>query len=222
MGNYRDISGIRFGKLVALNRVTGVSKSAWFCQCDCGGSKIVSLGNLTSGTTKSCGCIRGIKVVRHGLSRHPLYSVWNDMKQRCLNKRYKNYKGYGGRGIKVCDEWIGVQGFHDWAIANGYEKGLSIDRIDVNGNYEPSNCRWVDSATQGNNRRDNHYVIYHGEKYTLSEVCRMLDLNYPTIASRLKAGLSIDEAAEIPCAPDMRPSLKNVCDYDRVKNKKEE
>lgn len=115
--------------------------------------------HVKSGGTKSCGCYNKQSAkerhTTHGLTKHPLYNTWNDMKKRCYNPKYKNYIHYGGRGIKVYEEWkIDFLTFYNWAIQNGWVKGLSIDRIDVNGNYEPDNCRWVTQEIQCRNTRD--------------------------------------------------------------------
>ena len=117
-----------------------------------------------------------------------LYSHWIAMKGRCLCKKQPYYKNYGGRGIKVCDEWLhNSLSFFEWSYKNGYieDAGLTLDRIDVNGNYEPSNCRWVSRKTQCNNKRNNHYITYKGRTQTLAQWCEELNLNYGTIKSRI-------------------------------------
>jgi hypothetical protein len=161
---YIDLVGKRFGKLVVLEKANSVEKRpSWICKCDCGKTTTVIGGNLTSGTTKSCGCIakeRGYKMLfKHGLSKTRLYRVWDAMKGRCSNPRHQAYKHYGERGITVCDEWKNsFISFCEWAYANGYDENAergkcTLDRIDNNGNYEPSNCRWVSMAVQTSNRR---------------------------------------------------------------------
>ena len=118
---------------------------------------------------------------------------------RCYYPSTNGYQNYGGRGIKMCSEWINnPQSFYDWAINNGYQEGLSIDRIDVNGNYEPSNCRWVTKEVQDNNRRNNRKITYNGETKTLSQWCKKYNINIVTLSDRLKAGLSIEEALNKP------------------------
>ncbi|MBE7084268.1 MAG: hypothetical protein E7373_06695 [Clostridiales bacterium] len=124
-----------------------------------------------------------------------LYNIWSKLKSRCLNMSFKFYKNYGGRGIKVCDEWLNnPQSFYDWAIANGYNSNLTIDRIDFNGNYEPSNCRWVDMKTQSNNRRNNHIITLNGVSHTLSEWSSLTGIEQSTIRARLKRGWSEEKA----------------------------
>ena len=126
------------------------------CRCDCGNVKLIVATNVVDGTVKSCGCMHDDLLKTHGLSKSRLYRIWRGMNDRCFNEKSHAYSNYGGRGITICDEWIGEQGllcFIDWANQNGYSDDLSIDRINVNGNYEPSNCRWADDETQLENRR---------------------------------------------------------------------
>lgn len=159
--------GQRFNKLTVIEegprRCRG--KRTWICRCDCGNiTKPIEGNNLKIGHTKSCGCYRvslagAARSTKHGMKGSRLYSVWSNMKGRCFCSTNKDYRHYGGRGITVCDEWKdNFQAFYDWSIANGYDKDAkfgdcTIDRIDVNGNYEPSNCRWVSMKVQNNNQR---------------------------------------------------------------------
>ena len=163
-----DLTGQRFGRWTALQYAdtTIYGKGKWLCQCDCGTIRAVFTENLKSGKTQSCGCWNSEQakkhckdMAKHNLHKTPIYRVWCGMKARCQTHTAHNYKNYGGRGIKVCEEWQKFEPFYEWAMANGYQKGLTLDRIDVNGNYEPSNCRWATWKTQANNKRNTKGAI---------------------------------------------------------------
>lgn len=156
-------------------RNNGAKRPMGLFRCECGDEKIKSIDSISTGRIKRCwGCahkIVGIKNRKHNNIKHPLYRKWQDMKNRCYNKNVDRYNCYGGRGIIVCNEWKNsFQNYFDWCINNGYKKGLSIDRIDVNGNYEPSNCKYVTQVEQGFNKRNTFYVTINGEKYSLARL----------------------------------------------------
>lgn len=184
--NFIDLTGQKFNKLLVLEYVyTKNGQIYWKCKCDCGNIKNIAGSHLRTGHTKSCGCLkkeiikkRTEQQTKHGLRHTRIYETWVNMKTRCLNKNNKNYSNYGARGIKVCNEWKDdFMTFYNWAMKNGYTDDLTIDRIDVNGNYEPNNCRWVTMEKQNNNRRNNHVVLYKGESKTLEEWSKILPIN---------------------------------------------
>lgn len=170
-----DLTGQQFGRLKVIKFI-GKAKDRqylWECECSCEQHThiIVKAGNLKSGNTQSCGCLHKekIKKGKHGQTNTKLYGVWNGIKGRCLNSNHKSYGDYGGRGITICEEWLEFKNFYEWAINNGYKEGLSIERENVNGNYEPSNCRWATAKEQANNTRTNHFIEYNGENKTIKQ-----------------------------------------------------
>lgn len=214
MGYRIDLTGKRYGRLEVLeysHTEPKSRKSYWVCRCDCGTIKTVCASNLRSGNTSSCGCGEQENLERrmsefydehhrHGESHSRLHRIWAHMKERCDNPNCKDYPLYGGRGVKVCEEWTGEHGFenfNEWALGHGYADRLSIDRIDTNGDYEPNNCRWATDTTQANNRRANRRISISGETRTLAEWCRRYGKNYGTIYTRLEAGMSPEEAFDL-------------------------
>ena len=204
MAKFKDLTGKRFGRLTVIrlynkkqmyrnNKKCGF-EYYYLCKCDCGNEKIIRSYALTDNMTKSCGCLHKEVVsaktreknIKHGMSKSDLYKKWSGMKSRCYNKKESNYYLYGKRGIKICEEWLNsFESFYNWAINNGYSKGLSIDRINVNGSYEPNNCRWVTWNQQQNNKRTNHYLEYNGQKHTISEWARITGIKRATIWARI-------------------------------------
>ena len=192
-----NLVGMKFGRLTVMDRESPKSKKAkglWVCKCECGNVIKVNTSDLKSGNTTSCGCKRKETLrqlrTKHGESNTRLYNVWSDMKKRCYNTKNVDYKNYGGRGITVCDEWMDFQNFYEWAIANGYDETAprgqcTIDRIDVDGCYEPENCRWVDRYIQMNNKRNNRILTYNGESHTLAEWSEIGNIPYNSEKSRL-------------------------------------
>lgn len=204
MGKIIDLTNKKFGRLTAISYLGSVKskRNAWLCECDCGNKKIVSGRALREKTIVSCGCYRReiatINATKHGHYDTRIYRIWFDMKRRCQNKNRPRYNDYGGRGITVCPEWIdkkyGFKNFYEWAINNGYSDKLSIDRINVNGNYEPGNCRWSDKYTQARNTRANKVIEYKGEKHSLAEWVDKLGLKYSRVKYRLNRGYSVEQS----------------------------
>ena len=159
MARRLDHTGQRFGRLLAVERISGGTITRYLCRCDCGNTTIVSGGNIGRGI-KSCGCARKTGIYAHkvhGFASHKkydkLYHTWNNMKGRCYNSNNKDFPHYGARGIRICNEWLSdFMSFRDWSLSNGFASNLTIDRIDVNGNYCPQNCRWVTVAEQNRNK----------------------------------------------------------------------
>lgn len=158
MKEYLDITGQRFGRLVAIERDTTSKRTRWICKCDCGNVKSIDLTHLKSGATTSCGCYRKEHnkevMTKHGLTKTSLHNRWKALKQRCLNENSNDYTNYGDRGITLCEEWLEFENFYNWSIENGYKEEYQIDRIDNNKGYSPSNCRWVKPIVNNHNRRN--------------------------------------------------------------------
>ena len=180
LGKLIDLSGRKFGRLEVTNiHYSSNKKVYWKCLCDCGKIVDVHSSYLTCGDTKSCGCLSKDQAITtnttHGGSKTKLYRIWNAIKYRCENVNGQDYKDYGARGISVCQEWRhDFAAFRDWALANGYKDGLSIDRINNNKGYSPINCRWADAYTQANNKRNNRWLEAGGEKMTISQWSRKI------------------------------------------------
>jgi hypothetical protein len=203
----KDITGERFGKLTVIKRGEDFigpagRETQWVCKCDCGNTTIVRGHALRNGHTRSCGCLIVDSSTKHGLYNTKIYGKYNKMKHRCFNSNNKHYKRYGGRGITICDEWLGENGFinfYNWAMANGYSDDLTIDRINNDGNYEPSNCRWTTQEVQANNTSNNVIIKYNNEEHTISEWAKIYNIEYYNLYNRIiNLGWSIDKALNTP------------------------
>ena len=205
MSSFIDITGERYGMLTVLSLDSmGVQGARWVCRCDCGIIKTIGVKNLRSGSTVSCGCyaVKSLKemvrskVLTHGhLKGHkvsPTYRTWVNMISRCTNKNIPNYQDYGGRGIVVCERWRKFTNFLE--DMGERPKGMSIDRIDVNGSYCKENCRWATNVQQSNNRRSNHTITYGDKTLTISQWARELNMKQQTLWRRLNVGWSIEDA----------------------------
>lgn len=205
-----DITGERFGRLVAIKKIGNADShgSLWLCKCDCGNEKEVRLNYLRTGGTTSCGCLRREMKseqmkrsaewnLKHGMCRRgkvsKLHGQWNAMKQRCKNPNVRMYPIYGGRGIRYCEEWEQFQPFMEWALSHGYKEGLALDRIDSDGNYCPENCRWVTQSENNRNKKNLLKVTYNGETKLLVDWARETGQKYRTLRWRYQNGWSAEE-----------------------------
>lgn len=211
-----NLSGKRYGRLVVikLDHVqklpSGKNEMFYLCKCDCGKSKVIRASSLRNGYTQSCGCYMKEMLSKrqsvHNMSKSTLYKAWCNMKARCFNTRRKDYCDYGGRGITMCEEWKDFEVFKEWAMKNGFKeekvKGkniLSLDRVDVNGNYCPDNCRWATDKEQANNKRNTRRFYYKGKNLTAREWSDLLGINYGTLVGRLhKSSWSVEKALTEP------------------------
>lgn len=201
---YNVKKGDVFGKFTVLdikNEIKGVQSPRHvimlLCRCRyCGSEKWYEQYSITHNKRQSCGCLKHIK---YGLHNSRLWNIWRGIKRRCNMPSCSTYKNYGGRGIMICREWQDdFSNFEQWATAHGYNDNLSIDRIDVNGNYCPENCRWVTSKVQNNNRRNNHFIEYNGETKTTAQWEEFFSLPKGTITRRLRNGMTFEQTITLP------------------------
>ena len=208
MTTLKDISNQRFGRLIAIEPTKIKNKTVWKCKCDCNTDCFYTYHALISGNNSSCGCL--VEENRHYCSDTRLYETWCNMKARCTNPKNTAYHNYGGKGISICKDWeFSFVNFKEWAMNNGYTDELTIDRINSKGNYEPSNCRWANRKTQGNNTSRNHIITYNGITKTMSEWSDELDISYTVLRRRINDGWTIKESIETPL---IKSNLRNFFD----------
>lgn len=192
-----NLIGEQFGRWTVVEKADKINgMSVWKCRCECGTEKGVYQKHLLSGASTSCGCFakevareKAIKHCQekatHRMTNTRLYHIWINIKKRCYNPNDDSFSIYGGRGIKMCEEWQDFVNFMKWALNNGYNDTLTIERIDVNGNYEPSNCKWATMKEQGNNRRNNHFITYQGVTRTISQWSEIVGIKRNTLYARI-------------------------------------
>lgn len=185
----KHLEGQKFGRWTVLERTDKNLKTGctmWLCRCECGTEKAVSELSLVNGKSKSCGCLHKDSLTSHNMSYSRIYNVWGHIKSRCTNPKHHAWKDYGGRGIALFSEWQEFENFYNWAINNGYKNNLSIDRIDVNGNYEPNNCHWVTNKEQSRNRRNNKLITYNNETHCMAEWADILNIDYQKLKQKMR------------------------------------
>lgn len=200
-----SLSGNKYGRLTAIERAedhiscSGRKYIMYRCVCDCGNETVVRANHLKDGTTLSCGCLfseihstlcknLGKETFTHKMTNSRIYKIWSNLINRCTNPNNPAYKNYGGRGIRVCDEWIhSFESFYSWAFSAGYNNNLTIDRINNDDGYAPENCRWVDRVEQSNNKRNNKYIEYDGLVLTIAEWARRCGIPYKTLHRRINS-----------------------------------
>lgn len=204
--NANDLSGQVFGRLTAIGP-TGRGKTGviWLCRCSCGNILNVQAGSLRHGNTHSCGCYQRERAsqssTRHGLTYHPLFRLWSDIIRRCTYPKANNFKIYGGRGIKICDEWRhNFQAFFDYVsiLEHCREKGYSLDRIDNDGNYAPGNLRFATKYEQSHNSRRSILITYNGETKCIADWARSVGMKPSMLSGRLRRNMSIEDALSAP------------------------
>ena len=208
--NFKDITGQKFGRITAIRYVgkNEDKRALWECNCDCGNTVIVDGKSLRLGNTKSCGCYNLDRIAErnkiihktHGETNTKLFHIWGGIKSRCKNPNMNNYHDYGGKGVSICEEWDNsFEAFRDWSYENGYKDGLTIDRIDSNGNYCPENCRWATVKEQNRNRKSNKLITYNGETHCIADWADILGINYDVLQHRISvAKMPIKKAFEMP------------------------
>jgi len=199
----RNIQGTRIGRWLVLEETDKRTMSGgkfYRCICDCGTKRDVSRNSLVTGESLSCGCLRTDRITIHGMTNTKEFRTWQSMLNRCEKPRTPNYNNYGGRGIRVCGAWHDFSNFlKDMGRCPTHTARMSIERIDVNGDYEPSNCVWETPKVQGNNRRTNRYFVVDGKTYTASQLAGSMGFkDRHAILNRIRKGWSVEDAVNTP------------------------
>ena len=222
-----DIIGTKYERLTVIGFEHAKSPSRnwkWIVKCECGNVKTFFPGDVRKGKVRSCGCLHNeLAKERASKFRNPiaenkrLYNIYNNMKSRCFKPNDSRYKDYGGRGIAVCEEWaVSFDVFADWAKANGYRNDLTIERVDVNGDYCPENCEWIPLKEQAKNKRDTVWVEYKGERVKLQDLAEIAVVQYDALHNRITKGWDVEEAITTPSANEC-VSLRARCDAKGIK-----
>ena len=202
--NREEVVGKTFNYLTVIKELPKRSGTRYLlCRCVCGKEVEVYKSTLTGGLKKSCGCRRleNRKLLKSGSRKDNLYRIYAAMKNRCLNTKTPRYKDYGGRGIKICNEWLeDYSNFHDWAFQNGYSDGknLSIERKDVNGNYCPENCCFIPKPAQSRNKRNSRFITINNKTMILADWCRIFGISSSLVIYRIGKGMSEEQALTTP------------------------
>lgn len=186
----------KFGKLLVIAEYVKNSRRYCVCECECGKKAVVLSTSLKNGHTKSCGCnLEEFRNKNNKIYKNPIYKILKGMIRRCYSVKDKRFKNYGGRGINICDDWLNnPNNFIEWALKNGYNKGMSIERKNVNGNYCPENCCWIPFNKQARNKTNNRMVEYCGKIKSLVEWCEEFNLSYKAVHYRLNKGWTVEKA----------------------------
>lgn len=220
-GEYKDLTGMRFNRLTVLklHERTPRRRYVWLCKCDCGNVVKVFGEHLKNNHTKSCGCLSNERIAKqnfkNGLSTSRLHYAWYNMCNRCNREDNYQYESYGGRGITVCDEWLGENGFvnfTNWALSNGYDERLTIDRIDNSKGYSPDNCRWVDRYVQANNKRNNRFIKINGEIGTVANMAKKYGVSYYNLMHYANGGQNCKY-------PELRIEVANESEIQEYRQK---
>lgn len=213
MGAKIDLTGKRFGRLLVMSESSIRKKGGsvyWKCKCDCGNIVETNSQALRKGYTQSCGCYNRDIIKKDNPNREKkLYHIYRGIKDRCYNKNSKSYHNYGARGIKLCDEWNDFEKFEKWALNNGYEQGLWLDRINNDSDYSPDNCRWSTPKEQQNNKRTNVFITINGVTKTLQQWSEESGIKAMTLSRRIELGWSSDDL--------LKPVNKNYSHSEEIK-----